>query len=111
VKDAGCQGYDYEKAPTVCAEGTGNSHGGSHGKLHGLLDDLMDKYRKHRNGGPTMSYSQYQQKALTSFYKAFPESGCNRNCLKAQLDDHYQCSKDLKAESGKGEEGALKRRK
>jgi hypothetical protein len=62
----------------------------------------MKKYQKSSEGGPTMSYDQYKNKALTTFYKTFPESGCNRNCLKAQLDDHYKCSKDLNAVSRKG---------
>jgi hypothetical protein len=102
VKDAGCPGYDYDKAPTVCAEGTGNSHGGSHQKLHDSLDRRMKKHSE-TTGKGTMSYDEYRKQAIKTFSESFPESGCDKKCLQAQLDAHYDCGgKTLKAVSGKG---------
>ncbi|MDC6258437.1 HNH/endonuclease VII fold toxin-2 domain-containing protein [Ralstonia solanacearum] len=101
VKDSGCTGYNYKEAPTVCAEGTGNSHGGSHQMLHDKLDTQMRHYQKETRRD-SMSYEDYRNHAITTFYETFPESRCDRKCLKAQLDAHYKCSKDLKAVSGKG---------
>ena len=104
VKGAGCPGYDYDKAPTVCAEGTGNSHGGSHQKLHDGLERRMNDFKR-GSGRDSMPYEKYRDRAVSSFYETFPESRCDRKCLIAQLDDHYKCSgKDLKAVSGKGGE-------
>ncbi|RZI57111.1 MAG: hypothetical protein EOP37_21745, partial [Rubrivivax sp.] len=102
VKEAGCTGYDYEKAPTVCAEGTGNSHGGSHQRLHDVLERRMNKYIRD-NRSTALSYAEYRKHAMMAFYETFPESRCSRQCLQAQLDSHYKCSgKTLKAASGKG---------
>jgi len=102
VKDAGCPDYDYEKAPTVCAEGTGNSHGGSHQGLHDVLAERMQNHVLKHNT-TKISYENYRQHAIVAFYRNFPESGCNPRCLKAQLDSHYKCTgKTLKAASGKG---------
>jgi len=102
VKGAGCPGYDYADAPTVCAEGTGNGHGGSHQMLHSQLEKKMSAFIED-GGGNSMPYEKYRDYAITTFYETFPESGCDRKCLKAQLDQHYKCDgKKLKAVSGKG---------
>lgn len=102
VKDSGCAGYNYKEAPTVCAEGVGNGHGGSHQVLHDKLGERMSDYVG-KNKGNTMSYGEYRNHAIMTFYQTFPESGCDRRCLKAQLDAHYKCEgKSLKAVSGKG---------
>lgn len=102
VKDAGCPGYDYAKAPTVCAEGTGNSHGGSHQRLHSRLKTHLKDYSD-ATGSSNISYKQFRDYAIETFYETFPESGCTKNCLKAQLDAHYNCgSRPLTLASGVG---------
>lgn len=102
VKDAGCPGYDSDKAPTVCAEGTSHGTGGSHGALHGSLERRMKDFQRISKKS-TMSYAQYRNEAIGSFYETFPESKCDRKRLKAQLDSYYKCNdKSLKAVSGKG---------
>lgn len=102
VKDAGCPGYDYKQAPTVCAEGTGNSHGGTHQRLHDVLKRRMEKHIR-TTRSTAISYPDYRRHAMMAFYETFPESGCDRQCLQAQLDAHYQCNgKTLTASSGKG---------
>lgn len=106
VKGAGCPDYDYSKAPTVCAEGTGNSHGGSHQMLHDKLDKRMSDFKQAKRQA-SMPYEDYRRHAIMTFYETFPESGCDRKCLKAQLDAHYKCAgKQLKAVSGKGGAGS-----
>ncbi|WP_354684936.1 HNH/endonuclease VII fold toxin-2 domain-containing protein [Cupriavidus necator] len=101
VKDAGCNGYNYEEAPTVCAEGTGNSHGGSHQALHDELDKRMKKH-VNTTRSQAITYEDYREHAIKTFQETFPESGCDKKCLRAQLDAHYKCPNDLKAVSGKG---------
>ncbi|WP_042589118.1 HNH/endonuclease VII fold toxin-2 domain-containing protein [Ralstonia solanacearum] len=101
VKDSGCTGYNYKEAPTVCAEGTGNSHGGSHQMLHDGLEKRLRGYIE-REQSNKISYEKYRNHAIMTFYQTFPESKCNKDCLKAQLDAHYKCSNDLSAASGKG---------
>ncbi len=101
VKDSGCTGYNYKEAPTVCAEGTGNSHGGSHQMLHDKLEKRMRDHVEN-NRSSSMSYESYRNHAIMIFYETFPESRCDRKCLRAQFDAHYKCPKDLKAVSGKG---------
>lgn len=102
VKDAGCPDYDYNQAPTICTEGTGNGHGGSHQKMHDSLEQRMSNYKRSTSKS-TMSYDEYRKEAIKSVSETFPESGCDKKCLQAQLDAHYKCGgKSLKAVSGKG---------
>ncbi len=101
VRDSGCTGYNYKEAPTVCAEGTGNSHGGSHQMLHDKLEKRMRGHRE-KTLSNKISYTQYRDHAIMTFYGTFPESNCSKDCLKAQLDAHYKCPNDLDAASGKG---------
>lgn len=96
----GCPGYDHETAPTVCVEGTNNTHG-SHGQVHAALKGVMTNH--YRNGGNSgINYPTAKKMAMGSFYKTFPESGCSRKCLEAQLDGYYKnkCTKTMTAASG-----------
>jgi len=102
VKDAGCPGYDYDMAPTVCLEGTknGKEHG-SHGMAHGNLSTSIAKYKK--TGKQTLSYAEAKSYGLDAIEKA-GVGHCDRACLEAQLDRHYAgCkNKELAANSGTG---------
>jgi len=97
----GCPGYDHEKAPTICVEGTTNTHG-SHGAIHGNLQSRVADYRSSWFGGEELDYDDARNLAVKSFYDTFPESMCSRKCLIAQLDKYYKtkCTKNMKAAAG-----------
>jgi hypothetical protein len=51
----------------------------------------------------SQAFDEYRKQAIKTFSESFPESGCDKKCLQAQLDAHYDCGgKTLKAVSGKG---------
>lgn len=104
----GIQDYDYKKAPCVCAEGT-SQHVGTHGQMHTFQREGVTKAIEAgtivqedlplTNGGTTndyaTTYGDAKQNAVDAFKKTFPESECNPECLKRQLDNyHNQCNMD-----------------
>jgi hypothetical protein len=72
----------HQQAPTICVEGTDNSHG-SHGLIHKTLAELMAK--KPEN----ISLNDAIDEGAKSVRIVFPESACSEKCLKAQLKDFY----------------------
>jgi len=102
VEGAGCDGYDYDNAPTMCLEGANNAatHG-SHGMAHSNLKKAMALYTE-ETGKETMSYTDARKRAIDAVQKAGAIQ-CDRKCLEAQLDAHYKCAgKELKANAGGG---------
>jgi len=106
----GCDDYKESKAPTICVEGTNNTHG-SHGVIHGKMNDILeDKFPKTPKGAPIPKDKAIDSGA-ESVEKAFPESKCNKECLKAQLKAYYdnlKCTPKKNAGlpgSGKGSSG------
>lgn len=91
---------DHRNAPTICVEGTNNSHG-SHGAAHRKLDEKIKAYKdKH---GKSIPYDKQRDLSI----EAIQESGaahCSKACLQAQLDAFYEkCKgKTLKPHSGMG---------
>lgn len=88
----GCLGYDPNEAPTVCVEGTNNSHG-SHGVAHRALGAELDKLELPK-GRKILKGEQITKKdaisaASKSIETAFPESGCEPKCIEAQLRAFY----------------------
>jgi hypothetical protein len=103
VSEAGCPGYDKDKAPVMCLEGRNNcethgSHGGAHGALKSTMNDYKDKM-----ASETISYEDAKNQGLDAAQKS-GAAHCDRACLEAQLDAHYEGCKDkqLKATSGSG---------
>lgn len=96
AKGAGCTGYSYNGAPTICVEGQDNTYG-SHGRAHAALGASISSYRQ-RSGSDAISYEAMRDQAL----KAVDESTsqCNADCLKAQLDSYYRNCGPLKADAG-----------
>lgn len=88
----GCPGYVEGDAPTVCVEGTNNRHG-SHGTVHAeLMGEL--KNLEYPSGANIPRGAQITKEAVInagvrSVKSAFPESGCDERCLKAQLHAFY----------------------
>ncbi|MFK8031235.1 MAG: PAAR-like domain-containing protein [Gammaproteobacteria bacterium] len=85
-----CSEYDYAKAPTVCAEGTNNSHG-SHGAAHYNLDKHISESTGSILGeGGAISYEDAREAAIKSHRDTFPLSFCSDDCLREQLDNYYE---------------------
>lgn len=97
----GSGAYDPNKAPCICAEGE-SWHQGTHGLLHKFQSAASAKSTAGRpeqtltmqNGttatGKTTTYGEARDQGVQAVGKAYPESGCDQACLKAQLDAYHQ---------------------
>lgn len=89
---AGCSAYKEDAAPTICAEGTTNTHG-SHGDTHRLLKGILGKLEDPQGNlipqGAPITKDQAIEAGALSVKKSFPESGCDPDCIKAQLKAFY----------------------
>jgi hypothetical protein len=97
--------YDANKAPCVCAEGTSHSLGGTHELMHTFQSASACKIGADgklplASGGEAenirvTTYGAARDSGVEAFQKVFPDSGCDPDCLKAQLDAyHNQCGID-----------------
>ncbi|MDR0702911.1 MAG: hypothetical protein LBF61_11050 [Azoarcus sp.] len=102
-KSGGCP---HQSALTICVEGVNNSHG-SHGQMHGQLGAQLEK----KYPGGKISLDDAIDEGVESVRKVFPESGCRKACLRAQLEKFYEpfkgCS-PLIANPGKSRGGGNK---
>lgn len=86
-----CPGYEYSTAPTVCVEGFSQNHG-SHGRVHDLMDrETQMLARNNKLQGGTMSMKEAIDSAVKSHQEAFPMSRCSPKCIRAQLENYYNC--------------------
>ena len=95
---AGTEGYNTGKAPCICVEGTSQWHG-THGIMHTLqstaaLDSgIVIKKLKLEDGSDASliatNYGDAKDQGVKAAMKTFPESGCNEDCLKKQLDSYH----------------------
>ena len=94
--------YDANKAPCVCAEGTSHSLGGTHELMHTFQSASACKIEANgklplASGGEAenirvTTYGAARDSGIEAFQKVFPDSGCDPDCLKAQLDAyHNEC--------------------
>ncbi|WP_240725824.1 PAAR-like domain-containing protein [Escherichia sp. E4694] len=74
--------YKEGKAPTICLEGKDN-HTGSHGAMHATTAKLI----KASNSGKEMNYVTARDMVIDEVALMY---GCDKSCLKAQLDKAYQ---------------------
>ncbi len=81
---AGWDSYDKDAAPCVCAEGP-SWHTGSHRDLH--LLQAADVTNLSQNGKWTRK--QATETGAHAHRKAFPGSGCSKECIKAQLNQGH----------------------
>ncbi|MCG8597916.1 MAG: DUF4150 domain-containing protein [Kiloniellales bacterium] len=100
---AGIQGYNVKKAPCVCAEGT-SQNVGTHGQFHtfqkesvnrGIANGTIAQEALPLSNDSTIieyatTYGDAKQNGIEAFKKTFPESKCNTDCLKAQLDGYHK---------------------
>jgi hypothetical protein len=99
-----CSGYNHGGAPTICVEGVNNTNG-THGKAHDNLSKGVKKYKEGSWFGgtrDTISYEDMRDLGIDSVKDTFPESSCDKKCLKAQLDAYYndKCKNDMPAAAG-----------
>jgi hypothetical protein len=95
--------YNTGKAPCICAEGI-NQYQGTHGLLHTFQSTAA--MSKETIGELTFTdgtvlktklttYGDARDQGVAAAKKTFPESGCDEECIKAQLDAyHNQCGID-----------------
>lgn len=74
--------YTEGKAPTICLEGKDNRTG-SHGALHSATGTLIEE----KHFGKEMSYKDARCMVIDEVALMY---GCDKSCLKAQLDKAYQ---------------------
>ncbi len=75
-------GYSEDESPTICVEGGFSA--GSHGMFH---KQTAKKINKMRAGGKTeIKYTSVRDKLANLVNKKY---GCDKKCLKAQLDEYY----------------------
>jgi hypothetical protein len=92
----GVSNYKEGKAPCVCAEGV-NQNTGTHGMMHTFQSAAAAKSTQTMtlSTGETVkatTYGEAKNEAVEAMQKTFPESGCNPDCIKAQLDQyHNEC--------------------
>ncbi|MBT3048517.1 MAG: PAAR-like domain-containing protein [Candidatus Thiodiazotropha sp.] len=79
-----CHKYTEGSAPTVCVEGTTQTHG-SHGSIHRKKEKHVVK--KLSNG--TIEYEDVRDAAIKAHRSTFPLSLCSSQCLLKQLDNYY----------------------
>ncbi len=101
TKNGNCPGYTKGGAPTLCVEGANNSNG-SHGLVHKALDSRIQDHKSGWFGRDTVTYPEARNMGVKSIQETFPESQCDSDCLKAQLDEYYKnkCTKDMPAVAG-----------
>lgn len=95
AEEAGCDGYSYGSAPTMCLEGQDNTSG-SHGRAHMNLKDSVADYGK----GRLISYESMRNKSLDSVKDSAEQ--CDMDCLRAQLDAAYENCGEMAAHDGGG---------
>jgi hypothetical protein len=90
MKNAGCTGYKYDDAPTVCTEGT-NQNVGSHGRIHTKMDEQVQGLADAGKApGGKMSMDDTINAAVKSHQEAFPASRCSADCIRNQLNSYYK---------------------
>ena len=89
------QGSFHNNAPTVCVEGGKDT--GTHGRIHDRTDDATeemvydkDTYKSHHCSKASNSMGCALEASAEGYVRAFPESNCNKDCIKAQLEKYYK---------------------
>lgn len=77
----GITNYNTAHAPCVCAEGC-TQYGGTHGLMHTFQSASA-------GNAPQTTYGAAKEGAVGAMQKVFPESACNPECIKRQLDDYH----------------------
>src|SRR5690606_20849424 len=91
--------YSPNAAPCVCAEGTSHSMGGTHELMHThqsavacqipATSSLPLAGGGEASGLRVTTYGAARDSGVEAFGKVFPDSGCDPDCIKAQLDAYH----------------------
>ena len=85
----GCEKYDADAAPCVCAHGAGKKPTRKqHGRLHKHFDALEDTHKVENGGDGTWTLDQAQKAGAEAVNKVFPE--CTKECTEAQLKKYHE---------------------
>ncbi|HEX5243346.1 MAG TPA: PAAR-like domain-containing protein [Tepidisphaeraceae bacterium] len=97
VPISGNTGYHQNRAPCVCVEGTNQYHG-THGLMHAFQScaaegTTTDGTLALAQGDPistrVTTYGTARNQGAGAMTKTFPQSGCNEDCIKKQLDAYH----------------------
>lgn len=91
--------YSPDLAPCVCAEGTSHSMGGTHELMHThqsavacqipATSSLPLAGGGQASGVRKTTYKEARDSGVDAFQKVFQDSGCDLDCIKAQLDAYH----------------------
>ena len=114
--------YNPNKAPCVCAEGFSwhrndasafPSPEKTHPDLHDVQDYLereaIDAPAPGRSPDAAMTYGETRNSAVSAHQAVFPQSGCDPDCLKAQLDAYHKEEAGIKEDEPIRTPGGLRR--
>jgi hypothetical protein len=106
----GAKGYDQAKAPCVCCEGE-NQNQGTHKLLHQAQDKSAREAPGVENPNPFFTVETAKGKpakmrrldnaidsGIEAVEKVFPESACDKGCIKKQLERYHYDNAKLNAE-------------
>jgi len=77
-------GYNIDKAPVVCVEGSGNQSGGSHQRIHTNSDGAAATVKDN------FTYENARDASVKALQKTYPLSLCSKKCIRSQLDKYYK---------------------
>lgn len=85
---SGVAGYDHGAAPTMCVTGC-SWHSGNHQYAH-TAQSVLDGATAAKNGNGKVSIAQAAKNGATATRALFPESGCRKGCIEAQIKQGHQ---------------------
>ena len=94
----GTEGYDADKAPCICVEGTNQYHG-THGLMHAYQSTAAAQSARSgtvalANGSALSTevtdFGTARQQSIEAATKTFPQSGCNPKCLESQINAYHR---------------------
>lgn len=82
----GTKKYSANMAPCICVDGS-DQRTATHGQLHALQEACVRKIDKEKEG--RIKYGQLKRAAARCARWVFAESGCDPDCIEAQLDAYH----------------------
>jgi hypothetical protein len=86
VPRPGCEGYDLNKAPCICAEGPNNTTA-----THGLMHTFQGVRAKKRTPEGKWKFKEASETGAAATKMVF-KSPCNQKCIEAQLEAYHKAA-------------------